>query len=83
MAPDVLQVGVGGYLAYLILKLVLDFLGQRKRVGCIDAEQWDAFIKKFDQHHFEDKQLLRVIESLESAIQVQTRVFEQILRHKN
>lgn len=79
------QVGVAGVLTYLLLKLVLDFLGQWRasKNDCVKQLQFEEFLKKFEEHHQDDKQLFRVFERLESAIERQTMVFEKVLRLKD
>ena len=79
---NMVELGVGGGLAYLLIKLVLDFLSEwrRSRSDCVQQDQWNKFLLKFEDHHTEDKQLLRVIESLESAINRQSAIFERLLR---
>lgn len=84
MDPKVVEYGVGGGLCYLLLKLILDFLqtyltSQKvKKVEGVEKKEWEKFLEVFDEHHAEDKQLFRTMDSLEKAIRDQTAAFIKI-----
>ena len=82
-----MQYGVGGGLCYLLLKLILDFLNtyrlQQQAPKTHDSrfvtrEEWDKFLLLFNEHHREDKELLKTISSLDRAIRDQTTTFIKI-----
>ena len=78
--PNIVEVGVSGGLAYLLTKLILDFLGawRQSRNDCVRGEQFDKFLNKFDEHHLEDRQILRIMDGLETAIRSHTKAMDRL-----
>lgn len=82
--PEIMEYGVGGALAYFLLKLMLDFLAvqRREKAECLRHEEWEKwrdswerYLVNFHEHHNEDRQLLKICESLEAAVRNQTTTF--------
>lgn len=70
--PEMIELGVGGGLCYLLLKLILEFLTEWRKVSSKCVEQ-----KQFEEYQNENR---RLFSTMEEAIRAQTAVFETLLR---